>query len=369
MVVEATQLGTFDIDPQSGKMISSRTFNHHLGLPADAEVSYDVFLRALSPEDRPRIDEILHFVFQPESGGQYAAEYRTLGLEDGVERWVSAWGRVTFDSQSRPVRFVGVTLDITERKEAELRVLQLNGALDRWVKELKSALSEKEVLFKELQHRVKNNLQVISSLLALQGEQSADGAARAALAESRDRVRSMAMVYEQLCFSGTMAEIDFAPYLESLARNLFDSYGVDAERIELRMDVQATLALQAAIPCGLILQELLSNSLKHAFPGGLKGAIHVTIRCREEECYLEYGDNGIGLPANLDVYRAQTLGMQLVSDLTLQLGAQLQYSGPPGASFVFRFRCRDGKSAKADAAPGAPRIARVANAADDRVQT
>jgi len=223
--------------------------------------------------------------------------------------------------------------DITELKQTQV-------ALDRRVQEIQTALAEKDVLFREVQHRVKNNLQVISSLLSLQAEQSASEEARTVLAESRDRVRSMAMIHEQLSHSGHMGEIEFAQYIERLASYLQDSYLVDRERIRVHTDVNATLTLDQAVPCGLIVQELISNSLKHAFPKPVAGEIHIDFHETNGEYHLRYRDDGVGLPPGLDIQKVESLGMLLICDLTAQLRGELAYFTSGGANFSIKFRAK-----------------------------
>jgi len=209
--------------------------------------------------------------------------------------------------------------DVTELKQTQV-------ALDRRVQEI-------QTLFREVQHRVKNNLQVISSLLSLQAEQSRSEEARTVLSESRDRVRSMALIHEQLSHSDHMAEIDFSQYVERLASYLQDSYVVDRDRIRVYTNVNATLTLDQAVPCGLIVQELISNTLKHAFPNPKLGEIHIEFRKTNGEFHLQYRDNGVGLPAGFDISKMESLGMLLISDLTAQLRGELAYFTSGGANF------------------------------------
>jgi PAS domain S-box-containing protein len=243
---------------------------------------------------------------------------------------------------------VAITRDITEHKQAQQalresqnKLLNANRELDHRIEELKKAMAEKDVLFREVQHRVKNNLQVISSLLSLQAEELGAGAARTALAESRDRVRSMAIIHEQLCYSGHMAQIDFGPYIDRLASYLVSGYIGEPERIRVYTDVNVTLTLDEAVPCGLIVQELLSNSLKHAFPNRARGEIQIEFHERNGECYLGYRDNGIGLPAGFEIGKTQSLGTQLVSDLAAQLRARAKCFNAGGAHFELTFPAKN----------------------------
>jgi PAS domain S-box-containing protein len=215
--------------------------------------------------------------------------------------------------------------DITERRKTEERI--------------KASLREKEVLLKEIHHRVKNNLQVTSSLLKLQSGYIQDKQARELFGESQNRIRSMALVHEKLYRSTDLSRVNFAEYIESLAGLLFRSYGVDASRIRLTLEgAPAQLTIEAAVPCGLIVNELLSNCLKHAFPDKRAGEIRVRIREAEDGCLaLSIADNGVGLPPGLDIGKSDTLGLQLVRTLTRQLDGKLELRGNGWTEFILRF--------------------------------
>jgi two-component sensor histidine kinase/DNA-binding response OmpR family regulator len=271
---------------------------------------------------------------------------------ENVEAWVTGSGAGAQQSRCllitssllnirSPKTALVCAQDITELKRAHSALERSNRSLDRKLEEIQSALAEKEVLFKEVQHRVKNNLQVISSLLSLQAVQAGSEQARAVLAESRDRVRSLALMHEQLCFSGHMAEIEFSQYIDRLARYLVDGYVANSDRIQVHTDVDVVLSLDQAMPCGLIVQELLSNSLKHAFPKEAQGEIRIEFHQVGRENQLLYGDNGIGLPPEFDLNRSQSLGMQLISDLTAQLHGQLSCFNARGAQFRLSFPSRN----------------------------
>jgi PAS domain S-box-containing protein len=203
--------------------------------------------------------------------------------------------------------------DTTERRKTEERI--------------KASLREKEVLLKEIHHRVKNNLQITSSLLKLQSAYIRDEQARDMFAESHNRIRSMALVHEKLYQSSDLSRINFKEYAESLAGLLFRSFGVDSNliRLQIRADV-SFLTIDLAVPSGLILNELLSNCLKHAFPACRCGEVHVHIaeESAGENLTLAVSDNGVGLPAGLDIENTETLGLQLVRTLTRQLHGRLE---------------------------------------------
>jgi len=185
---------------------------------------------------------------------------------------------------------------------------------------LAASLAEKEVLLKEVHHRVKNNLQVIVSLLRLQANVIHDGRLADALRESQDRVESMALIHEQLYETTDLREVDLARHASLLITKLFNSYGVAPERIRCRVSIAPLpLPVDQAIPVGLILNELISNALKHAFPGERHGVLAVTGGHGASGIFLEVRDDGIGFPREIDPQRPGSLGLEIVNILTRQL--------------------------------------------------
>jgi two-component sensor histidine kinase len=215
--------------------------------------------------------------------------------------------------------------EITQRMEAEAQI--------------RAALHEKEVLLKEVHHRVKNNLQVISSLLNLQAGQISDPDTVSVLRESQNRVRSMALIHEKLYQSEDLAHVDFAGYLYSLVTSLAQTYRVNPEKVMIRVHSdKISLNIDTAIPCGLIVNELVSNGLKHAFPAEASGTIDVT--CSQDErgrCTLAVCDDGVGLPDSLNLDRIQSLGLKLVTSLVRQIEGELTTSSQGGARFEISF--------------------------------
>ena len=219
----------------------------------------------------------------------------------------------------------GVSVDITEQKAAE--------------RALSEALAAKDVLLREVHHRVKNNLQTVSSLLNMQAELLPDLAARHALRDAQRRVHSMALIHEQMYGDKDMDEVDFGEYARRLVRDLFDSFGVQAGRVRLRFALDpVSLAMDQMIPCGLILNELITNSLKYAFPGERAGEILVSLRCEEGGTVtIAVADNGVGLPPDLGGKRSESLGMRIVDILTRQLGGSLVQQSANGVSSTVTF--------------------------------
>ncbi len=208
--------------------------------------------------------------------------------------------------------------------------------------QVKASLEEKDVLLKEVHHRVKNNMQVISSLLNLQSRHLHDPKVAEAFRDSQRRIRSMALIHERLYQSSDLSRIEFSQYLRNLATHLFHSYQVDANRVRLRIDAEPVyLNINTAIPCGLIVNELVSNSLKHAFPEGRGGEVAVELRRVPEDGYLlRVRDDGVGFPEGLDIRRTETLGMQVVTTLVSQIDGRLEFEkaeGSGGTSFILQF--------------------------------
>jgi two-component sensor histidine kinase len=201
-------------------------------------------------------------------------------------------------------------------------------------------LSEKEVLLKEIHHRVKNNLQIISSLLNLQTDHVRDTGTLRALRDSQARVRSMALIHEKLYQSKSLAKINFGEYVQSLAKDLFRSYQRSLGDIKLNIQVdEVPLDLDYAVPCGLILNELMTNALKYAFPNGRNGTIQVELRAGpDHNLSLRVADDGVGLPPGLDLLNRKSLGLQLVNSLVVQVEGKLEVESTAGTAFMVSFK-------------------------------
>ncbi|HKU40956.1 MAG TPA: PAS domain S-box protein [Polyangiales bacterium] len=240
---------------------------------------------------------------------------------DGKQFWCSV-SVSNFDHDQHGRVWIALYTDITERKRLEEQSAR--------------ALSEKEVLLKEIHHRVKNNLQVISSLFSLQRERTQSPELRSLFEESRARITSIALVHDQLYRSADLAAIDFDEYLRSLMDAIRSSYG--AQRVVLRVSARnVLLEIDQAVPCALLVCELVSNSLRHAFPEGA-GTVWVRAeRDAEGYCVLEVGDDGRGLPPDLDWTKARSLGLKLVYSLARQLRAAVSVDRTHGTCFRLRF--------------------------------
>ncbi len=262
------------------------------------------------------------FITSSQSARRMGERSEILGRrKDGVEFAAEASiSKVVLDGQ---MRMTVILRDVSRRVAAD--------------EKMKLALREKEALLREIHHRVKNNLQVVSSLLGLQSRGVSDEQTRTMLEESQNRVQSMAMLHESLYRSSNLSEIDFPEYVRQLASHLFHSYGVRPERIRLRTNLdKLNLGLDAAVPCGLIINELVSNSLKHAFPGGGEGEIRIELlEIPEGMVKLVVADNGAGFDTSIST--SKTLGLRLVRMLAEQLGAKVEMQSGAGTETQLTF--------------------------------
>jgi PAS domain S-box-containing protein len=218
----------------------------------------------------------------------------------------------------------GVSVDITEQVRSE--------------QALAAALAVKETLLREVHHRVKNNLQIISSLLDMQAELLPDAAQRLVFQESQQRVQAMAMIHERLCGHDDLDRVDFREYVDAVTRGLFAAHGVDSGRVRLRLELApVSLELNQAIPCGLILNELVTNALKYAFPDERVGEILVVLSSdKEDRITLRVADDGVGMPPGPD--SKLSLGLGIVRVLTKQLGGVVETTPGDGVNFSLKFQ-------------------------------
>ncbi len=248
------------------------------------------------------------------------------------------WVYKRLDGSEFPAEVLLNAMEINDRKIIQAVVRDIT---DRKRDEdgIKASLAEKEVLLKEIHHRVKNNLQVISSLLKLQSRYIQDSRVSEMLKDSQNRVRSMALVHEQLYQSKDLSNIDFAEYIQNLAHNLFQAYEIPAEGVNLQTNIApCSLNIDTAVPCGLIINELVTNSLKYAFKGQTKGQIKINFTLDNNGlCVLTVSDSGIGFPQNLDYRNARTLGLRLVGSLVKQIRGKIELLETAGTTFQITF--------------------------------
>ena len=317
-VIDSSLDGIIVIDKKGVVLSFSAGAELMLGYRADEVKGRNVSMLVPDPH-RERHDDYLRAYLEGGEGGIIGKSRDfTISRKDGRELPINL--RVTEMNTGGDPNFIGVIHDISERVEYE--------------QQLTRSLREKETLLKEIHHRVKNNLLVVSSILEMQEEEGEDSEINRVLRVSQDRIRSMALIHEKLYRSDTLAEVDFAGYLEQLVERLVFSYSVNRDGIDVVVEAEPLqLNVETATPLGLIVNELVTNSLKHAFAAGDSGEVRVRFYQSGDGAYtLSVSDNGRGLPQNFEIDHAESLGLQIVSLLTRQLDAKLAFERGQGVT-------------------------------------
>jgi PAS domain S-box-containing protein len=322
-------IGSYKTDFVKGYWESSEILNQIFGIDQDYDRSIPGWLDIVHPDDQEMMGKYL----EDEVIGQHKrfdAEYRIVRKQDHAIRWVHGLGEVDFDKQGNILSMIGTIQDITERKLVE--------------EALRTSLAEKEILLKEVHHRVKNNLASINGLIELQQETLSGAIVISELTELGGRIHSMALVHELLYQSESLSRIDLSHYFEMLTSHIRTSYE-RSPRINLLIDANGVeMDLDNAIPCGLIVNELVTNSFKYAFPDGKsgfeQGACEISVSAKKDgDAYvLVISDNGVGFPPAFDWKTSQSLGLQLVMLLSQrQLKGRVELESNAGVSFRLRF--------------------------------
>lgn len=307
-------------DLQSVPFISERVFDLFTLGPDEIYSNPNALFNLIHDEDTAHARDSL--VHSAQTLEPWNVEFRMKPRNDEI-RWFN--GRaVPHRLENGDVMWDGVLIDITES-----RVLQ---------EKIGAALKEKELLLKEIHHRVKNNIQVIASLLSMQARTVDDTAIKEVLREAQNRVKSIALVHEKLYQSKSLDRIEYRDYLQKISRHLYESYGVSPRNVAMNIHADAiSLHIDKAVPCSLIINELLSNAFKHAFPDGRKGDIWIDIEKNGTSMIIRYRDNGIGLPENISVEQSETLGMRLLHGLTRQLHGTIEIVPGDGTRITITF--------------------------------
>jgi PAS domain S-box-containing protein len=330
-----SRTGSFGWSSSSGEIYWSDETYRMAGFDRATRPTYERVFQRIHPDDRALVQQALDRAFR--DGTDVDLEHRLL-MPDGSVKYVRLVAQAVRD-ESGNLEYIGAGMDVTEQHRARAVLEEDIARRKRAEEQLQTSLEEKEALLKEVHHRVKNNLQLISSLLSLQAARIKEPAVAELFAESRNRVRSMALVHENLYRAGNFARISMATHIQNLCAHLTRAYGMNRRRVELATrigDVQ--LDLDRAVPCGLIVNELVSNALKHAFPDGRAGRVCVELQpFGDRQHVLVVGDDGVGLPPDLDSHRADSLGLQLVDDLTQQLHGSIMVNRDGGTTFTITF--------------------------------
>jgi PAS domain S-box-containing protein len=329
LATQGSGIGIWDWDLNTGAFLWDDIMYRLYGFKeGNFPMVHTAWQNALHPDDlEPALNELIQSLYEQKP---YDTSFRVV-WPDGSVHHIRAHAIIQRDQAGKPIRMTGANWDFT----------------DHWLAEemLAASLHEKEVLLKEIHHRVKNNMQVVFSLLNLQSEQLTDPVALKAFRESQNRVKSMALLHERLYQTENLSRIDFAAYLGSLLDYLFNSFGSDAAHIKRVIDAPGvSLDLEAAIPCGLIVNELVSNALKYAFTGRAHGQVALQVNSDAAGQYhLRVRDDGVGLPKDFDFRKTKSLGLRLVGILASQLHGTLEYRNCTGSEFHIAFQARQHK--------------------------
>lgn len=312
-------MGSWRLDVQQNILSWSRETYNIFGIPDEESLTYDSFLAYVHPDDRNFVDRSWQAALQ---GAPYDIEHRIVVKEE--IKWVRERAELEMDASGALQHGIGTVQDITERKLAE--------------ETIKASLKEKELLLKEIHHRVKNNLQIVSSLLYLQSTKTEDEPTKTTFLESLNRIKSMALLHEELYQTGDLQRINFAEYLHGFISILKESYMIPDSPIDIQIENNDDkIDFDQAIYCGLIVNELVSNSLKYAFPGNTRGKIEIGLVKKENRYLLTVSDNGIGIKDMAELRSKKSMGLLIVERLVDQLNGTMEHQTARGATFIIQF--------------------------------
>jgi PAS domain S-box-containing protein len=320
------KFGHYVFDIPAGTWTSSELLDEIFGIETTYPRDVQHWLEIIHPEHRTEMIEYLNNYVLGERRG-FDKEYRIRRISDQADLWVHGLGRLDFDAQNSPIRMIGTIQDITDRKNAENL--------------LKAAYHEKETLLRELYHRTKNNMQVISALLSLESDNIHDPQVQGIFKDMENRIKSMALVHQMLYQSQSLSSINLKEYIGDLAGLLSQSYEFEAKDIEIALDLEdVPVLIDTAIPCGLLINELISNAFKHAFPENRSGKITISLRqSPEKDISIKVSDNGIGVPEGFDFREQESLGVQTILALAEhQLQGKVTFINLGGISCLVEFK-------------------------------
>ena len=334
--VKTRQLTEKNLELEKLSLVASRTDNAVLIASPDGQIEWvnDGFIRLMGIPKEKLINKILSEInvytninneIREAIKNQHSRIFESNVTTYNIENlWISSTLTPIYDEDGTLKKLVVVDSDITAGKNMQ--------------KQIETSLKEKDVLLKEIHHRVKNNLQIIISLLNLQTGYIKDEVTLKAVKDGQSRVRSMALVHEKFYQSDELSEIDFAEYIEKLCHYLYQSYGDKTDRIDVQIKGDKIgLDMDTAMPCGLLVNEIVSNAYKYAFPDQEKGTILIEFKKSNGKMTLFIHDNGIGFPIEYDLEKSESLGMQLIQALTSQLDGELKVSRENGTTFEVSF--------------------------------
>lgn len=319
----AAQVGTYSLDIAGGTWQCTDVLEQIFGIDVTHPKTVEGWLSIIHPDDMQMMNEHLSEIIRDRVS--FDKEYRVVKPSTGQTHWVYGRGELVLDNEGNPIRMVGTIQDVTVRKLAQEHILK--------------SLKEKEILLREVHHRVKNNLQVIQSLLMLQASYVKDPDAKEMFNETFGRIRSMSLVHEKLYMVTDFSKIDVHDYVKSLVDSVVGSFRKHSVHARIGLDIH-TLSLdpEVLVPCGMIINELLTNAYKYAFAGRSEGTINIRFHALGDDMLeLVVHDDGVGITESATAGEAKGLGLKLVETLADQLGGQLSFGNQGGARIALRF--------------------------------
>ncbi|MBE9010562.1 PAS domain S-box protein [Pseudanabaenaceae cyanobacterium LEGE 13415] len=315
--------GIFSCDVQGRCIYTNPRCEEILGHPLEESLG-DRWMNYVHPEDRDRV--VPGWIEDAKAGRSRTDQFR-IRTSEGKIRWLYSRTAPMFSATGDLIGHTGTIEDITSQKLAE--------------DQIKSSLLEKEALLKEIHHRVKNNLQIISSLIYLQAQRIDDPKARQIFEDSQSRISSMALVHDSLYRSQDFARVNLSEYVQTLTFSLFHTYRIQSDTINLvlRVDPGVVVSLEKAIPCGLILNELMTNALKHGFMGEETGEVTVTLLNQFSQVCLMVENDGKNLPESFELQKIRSMGLRLVNALVDQLNGKVTVEKAQKTQFKVIFDC------------------------------
>jgi PAS domain S-box-containing protein len=323
-VAENAREWIWEVDREGLYIYSSPVVEDILGYKPEELVGKKHFYDLFHPEEGEKMRELAFEVF---SKRETFREFVTPNIhKNGKTVWLSTSGVPIFDENGEFIGYRGADIDITERIKAE--------------EQIKISLRENEILLREIHHRVKNNMQIVCSLFNLHKNSIKDKEAYQIILECQNRIRAMALVHEKLYRTESFSDVNLKEYIRDMVNNLIEFYEVNPDKIVLKIDIEDNILLDinSAIPCGLIVNELITNSLQYAFPGGMKGEINIKVRLIDNEIRMSITDNGIGLPADFHKKKTESMGFFIIDTLIRQLNGKIEIRGNNGAKIFISFR-------------------------------
>jgi two-component sensor histidine kinase/PAS domain-containing protein len=375
--MDIANLVNWEFDVETGMFTFDDRFYALYETTADREggnrMPAETYMREfVYPEDRPAVIASIQKILATTDPSYTAQIEHRITPRDGSVRTIIARFAPTMGPDGKVIRTYGANQDITDRMLMESEIRSLNTALEERVEDRTKALSkanealelenahrlmaedklqasydEKVMLLKEIHHRVKNNLQIIASLLNLQSRYISDEKTLAAIKESQNRVKAMALVHEKLYRSEDLAQISLYDYIRFLGTGLFQFYDAKVRGIQFKLEISDIYVdIDAAIPIGLIINELISNSLKYAFPEGRTGEVSISVKKEGHTVNVLFHDTGIGIPADLDWRNAPSLGLRLVITLVDQMNGTVELDRSDGTLFTLVLHEKEPKGEK-----------------------